>query len=157
MSTYPTWSGDPALEPQFPDKAWVLDEETGEYELVYPYINVAGQEVNDPTPMEPPLGYKEQPSIAQQIRDMVRSEQLRLAVEAEGYETFEEADDFDVGDDFDPTTPYENDFDPPIKEVVEEVAKARKEQSKGENKEPVRQDPQPKEPVVPEEQEENES
>lgn len=43
---------------------------------------------------------------------MVRSERLKLEVEAQGQETFDEADDFDIGDDFDPTSPYESDFDP---------------------------------------------
>lgn len=62
-------------------------------------------------PMAPPLGYVKQPSIAERIRDMVRSEHLRLAAEAAGQETFEEADDFEVGEDFDPHSPFEENFD----------------------------------------------
>lgn len=59
----------------------------------------------DPTPVAPPIGYKKQPSMVDIIR-----EQIRLAGEAsksQGFETFEEADDFDVDDDYDPRSPYE--------------------------------------------------
>ena len=66
----------------------------------------------DPDPLEPPIGYKRQPSLAEQIREMVRSERLRQEMDSAGVETFEESDDFDVGDDFDPTSPYEADFEP---------------------------------------------
>lgn len=62
-------------------------------------------------PMAPPLGYIKQPSVTERIRDMVRSEHLRLAAEAAGQETFEEADDFEVGEDFDPHSPFEENFD----------------------------------------------
>lgn len=116
----------------------VMDLETGE---VRQYIDEDGREVLDPTPMEPPLGWKRQPSLAEQIRDMVRSEQLRAAAEAQGMETFEEADDFEVDDDYDPSTPFENDFDPPIKEMIKDVERER-----ASKKETVRQDPQPKPP-----------
>lgn len=76
-------------------------------------------EVPNPTPVAPPVGYKRQPSLTEQIRAMVRSEALRQAAEAEGVETFEEADDFEV-DDYDPTSPYEEVFDP-----VEDLRRAR--------------------------------
>lgn len=71
-----------------------------------------GRELMDPTPIAPPIGYKKSPSIAEQIRTMIRSEHLRQEAERAGYETFEEADDFDVGDDFDPKSPYEEVFEP---------------------------------------------
>lgn len=77
-----------------------------------------GREILDSTPMQPPIGYHRTPSLAEQIRNMVRSEKLALEAEAAGAETFEEADDFDVGDDFDPSSPYETDFDPtPVDEL----------------------------------------
>lgn len=87
-----------------------------------------GRELPDPTPMAPPLGYKPRPSLAEQIRAMVRSEHLKQAAEAAGAESFEDADDFEVGEDYDPTSPYENDFDPPVKELLHagtEVIKKR--------------------------------
>lgn len=73
-----------------------------------------GREIPDPTPMQPPVGYNRQPSLSEQIRAMVVSEKLRLEAQAAGLETFEEADDFDVGDDFEQerSSPYEANFDP---------------------------------------------
>lgn len=73
-----------------------------------------GHEVPDPTPMAPPVGFKKQPSMIENIRAMVRSENLRLAAQQAGMETMDEADDFEVGDDYDPSSPYEHDFDPPL-------------------------------------------
>lgn len=80
--------------------------------------------------MAPPIGFKPAPSLADQIREMVRSERLAREVAEAGFETFEEADDFDIGDDFDPSTPYEESFDAegrssfmPITEVTKEEAK----------------------------------
>ena len=79
----------------------------------------------DPTVIEPPIGYFKSKSIAEQIRDMVRSEALRQAAEVSGAETFEEADDFDVQDDFDPSSPYEENFDPtPVSELRRRLAEA---------------------------------
>lgn len=72
-----------------------------------------GREVPDPTPMEPPVGYFRQPSMVEHIRSLVASEMLRRAAEEAGAETFEESEDFEVGDDYDPHTPYEAVFDPP--------------------------------------------
>lgn len=74
-----------------------------------------GREWLSPLELEPPIGYKKQKSLAEQIREQVRSEHLRQAALAAGAETFEEADDFDIpDDDFDPKSPYEEVFDPPI-------------------------------------------
>lgn len=70
------------------------------------------REILDPTPMQPPIGYTRRPSLADQIRDAVRNEKLAQELAAQGVETFEEADDFDIPDDpIDPTTPYEGDFE----------------------------------------------
>jgi len=76
------------------------------------YLDERGREKPDPVPLSPPLGYKKQPSLAEQIRAMVRSEKLRQEVEEAGMETWDEADDFDIGDDYDPRSPYEEVFDP---------------------------------------------
>lgn len=65
----------------------------------------------DPTPIAPPVGYTRSPTIAEQIRTMVRSEALRQHADAQGADTFEEADDFDVGDDYDPRSPWEEQFE----------------------------------------------
>lgn len=81
-------------------------------DLEYGFLNVRGQEVPDPTVVEPPLGYIAQPDLMEQMRRMVRTEMSRIA-ELEQFESFEEADDFDIDDDpVDYTTPYEMYFDP---------------------------------------------
>lgn len=77
------------------------------------YLTTDGREIPDPTPLAPSVGFIQQPSMIDNIRNMIRSERLRQEAEAAGYETPEEADDFDVGDDYDPTSPYEHDFDIP--------------------------------------------
>lgn len=75
------------------------------------YLDARGREIPDPVPMQPPIGYKATPSIMDQVRDMIKSESLRLAAQQSGMETFEEADDFEVGDDYDPSSPYEEVFE----------------------------------------------
>lgn len=75
-------------------------------------LDEMGRLMPDPVPLEPPIGYVRQPSLAEQIREMVRSERLRQEMDAAGVETFDESDDFDVGDDYDPSSPYEADFEP---------------------------------------------
>ena len=79
---------------------------------LYGTLNERGQLIPDPVPFAPSVKINQKPSLAQQIKEMVRSERLAMEAENMGYETFEEAEDFDVGDDFDPASPYENDFDP---------------------------------------------
>lgn len=72
-----------------------------------------GKEYGDPVPMAPPVGMSRPLTLAEQIRSMVRRE-LSDAAHSQGFETFEEADDFDIDDDpLDPHTPYEAVFDPP--------------------------------------------
>lgn len=78
------------------------------------YLDKYGREMPSPVPIAPPIGYKKSPSLAEQIRAMVISEKLKMEAIAAGQETFEEADDFDVDDDFDPSSPYEVNFDPPL-------------------------------------------
>lgn len=75
-------------------------------------LDTHGHEIPDPTPVEPPIGYVKQPSLAEQIRQAILSDRLKREAEQAGLETFEEADDFDVGDDYDPSSPYEETFQP---------------------------------------------
>lgn len=74
-------------------------------------LNKDGSEIPNPIPMDPPIGYKKQPTMFEVMRNMIREEKIKNALEAEGYETPEESDDFDVGDEYEPTSPYEHDFD----------------------------------------------
>lgn len=57
-----------------------------------------GREIPDPTPLEMPLGMRKPESMEDMIRRFVRQEASRVA-QAEGMESFEEADDFEVEDD----------------------------------------------------------
>jgi hypothetical protein len=75
------------------------------------YLNERGHELPSGVPMAPPLGYKKQPSLHETIRNMIRSERLAQEAATAGFETFDEADDFDVGDDLDPSSPYELEFE----------------------------------------------
>lgn len=87
-------------------------------------LNENGHEMPDPTPIEPPLNYKRTPSLAEQIREQIRSERLAMELEGTGAETFEEADDFDIPDDpVDPSSPWEGNFDPLPQILAEEAAK----------------------------------
>lgn len=76
-------------------------------------INEFGSEIVDPTPVAAPLQFTRPETQFEQIRRLIRSEQLAQEAAAAGFETPDEADDFEVGDDFDPTTPYEEHFFPP--------------------------------------------
>lgn len=60
----------------------------------------------DPTPVAPPVGFTDDIDMFERVRQMVRRE-MSVAAQGEGFETFEEADDFDVGDDVEPFSPYE--------------------------------------------------
>lgn len=69
-----------------------------------------GNELMDSTPVASTLRVRPQ-SEYQRLRALIAQE-LSQAAQNNGHESFEEANDFDVGDDFDPTTPYEEQFDP---------------------------------------------
>lgn len=86
----------------------VLDLITGEIEDKF---TPDGRERMDPNPIAAPLRIKRQPSYFEQIRESVKRE-LSDAAESLGMETFEEANDFAIGDDFEPYSPYEEQFGP---------------------------------------------
>lgn len=72
------------------------------------------EEILNPTPMQPPLGYKASPSLVEQIRQQVRAMKHLDDTEPE---TEEEADDFEIDDDPAPQSRWENDMIPSIKEA----------------------------------------
>lgn len=74
------------------------------------YLDEYGREKPNPFPLEPPIGYKKQPTIAELMRQAIR--QASEEAKAAGAESEEEANDFDIDDEFDPQTPYEHDFEP---------------------------------------------
>lgn len=73
-----------------------------------------GKEYPNPIPMEAPLGTVPYEDIWVTIRKMVldhaRMEKERS--DGEEFDTEEEANDFDVGDDFDPASPWEEHHEP---------------------------------------------
>ena len=71
----------------------VVDPDTGE---VISSLSPTGGEILDPTPIAPPVGFSQQPSMAEYIRDLIRSEKLAQEATEAGMETFEESEDFDV-------------------------------------------------------------
>lgn len=86
-----------------------IDPHTGE---VVKLQDEHGWEIPDPTPLRLPTGFKKPETLADQVRRLVRSAQFQMDLDKAGLETFDEADDFEVDDDFDPSTPYETFFDP---------------------------------------------
>lgn len=111
------------------------DPETGE--VYTKQVGKDGREYNDETPMEPPLGYKRAPTMVEIIREQVRSHHLAILAAQNDMETFEEAEDFDIGDDYDPHTPYENDFDPTISEMAAAVENDKLQREAAAKKQPA--------------------
>ncbi len=70
------------------------------------FINEKGQEVLDPTPVEMPLGYNRPENLVDKIRRLIKTETLYGAKKYDR-ETFDEADDFDIGDEYDPHSVHE--------------------------------------------------
>lgn len=62
--------------------------------------NDRGEELPDDTPIELPVKFKRPPSLQEQIQQMVRRELSEVA-QSQGFESFEESDDFEVDDDND--------------------------------------------------------
>lgn len=75
--------------------------------------NADGREFVDEVPHAATVSIgPKQLSLEEHIRQVIRSEELARVAAAQDMETFEEADDFVVGDDYEPTSPYEMQFDP---------------------------------------------
>lgn len=106
---------------------------------VQPRLDANGHEILDETPIAIPAGFKKPLTLEERIKRLVRSERLAQSAENQGFETFEEADDFDIPDDTDPLehmfnspTQYEANFDSDIEtpakasKFVQEEPSARK-------------------------------
>lgn len=78
----------------------------------------------DSKPMALPVNMKRPPSLQEQIQRLVRSEQLKQLAAQQGAESFEEADDFEVGDDYDPSSPWEMEFEPSLGKEITKSEKA---------------------------------
>lgn len=99
--------------------------EDGELLVVSSGQDKYGREVPDSVPMEVPIGYTHPPTLSDMIRRMVHHTELQRAAAAEGFDTFEEGEDFDIPDDpLDPLTPYEAVFEAPVGAVPPEASSA---------------------------------
>lgn len=72
--------------------------------------NSAGEEIPDPTPLEAPLGFKPPLPLSEEIRRLMHASVQRDLREA-GIESFEEADNFETGEDEDMHSPWEENFE----------------------------------------------
>lgn len=80
-------------------------------------LDAFGQPLLDSVPLAPPVGYRRQPSIAEQVRQAVQAERRRELEQVT--ESLEQADDFEIPDDpADPGSRWENDREPSIKELI---------------------------------------
>lgn len=77
-------------------------------------FNERNEEILNPTPMQPPLGYKPSLSLVEQIRQQIRTFKN---LDDNEPETEEEADDFEIDEDPVMESRWENDMIPSIKEA----------------------------------------
>lgn len=64
----------------------------------------------DPTPMAIPVKYQRPSTEQARVRALVQGI-LSAQAEEQGFESWEEANDFDIGDDYDPHSPWEYSID----------------------------------------------
>jgi len=75
--------------------------------------NDKGEEILDTTPVSIPVSIKPPMPLNERIKQMIRYE-ASLYAQQNGQETFDEADDFEVGDKEDFHSPWEENFDPQV-------------------------------------------
>lgn len=69
-----------------------------------------------------------QDNLGERVRALILSERMAMEAAQAGYESFEDADDFDVDDDqYDPQTPYEEIFEGSISDDVKTRQKEQEE------------------------------
>lgn len=61
-------------------------------------IMADGKEYGDPTPMAPPVGFEAPPDLQEMMRQMIRNENYQRMLDEAGWDTEEEAADFDLDD-----------------------------------------------------------
>lgn len=70
------------------------------------------------------LRITQQESLGDRVRALIQKELAEQAA-AQGFESFQESDDFDIGDDYDPSTPYEEIFEGDVIKDMEERYKTQ--------------------------------
>lgn len=99
-------------------------------------LNSKGHEIPDQTPVALPLGYKKPESLQQTIRRLIQT-QASLEAQQNGFETFEEANDFIIGDDYDPRSEYEVEEDKEFMELLTKETTSPEVARAAASKEPV--------------------
>lgn len=90
-----------------------------------------GREILDPQPLAVPAGFKKPAPLADQVRRLVRAQLSDIAA-SQGYESFEEADDFDVDDEPLLQSDWETVFDPELGKEMTRLEHAEVERSRRE-------------------------
>lgn len=89
-------------------------------------LDPEGQPVFDPTPMAPPIGYKKQPSIFDQVRDAMKAHQLEELEQLQ--ESLDDAEDYEIDDDPpDPASKWEMGSQYSLSELKQMVREKREE------------------------------
>lgn len=104
--------------------------------------NEQGHEILSDKAVSLPVRIRRNDALTEQIRAFIRDEVSR-SVSGEGYETFDEANDFEVEDDYDPKSPHEmsleeeldgyQTFDEFRRDVREHILNERKSNAKAGN------------------------
>lgn len=79
---------------------------TSKVKEVVKRLSSRGHEIPDPTPVVLPVGFKHPPTIQQMVQAAIRT-QFDTYAREKGEETWEQANDFDTGEDEDMRSPYE--------------------------------------------------
>lgn len=82
-----------------------------------PRLDPDGHEIPDGKPLTLPSGFRRPETLAEQVQRLVRTH-VSMEAARTGRESFEESEDFDVGDDEAPSTPYEEQFDPVLGRAI---------------------------------------
>lgn len=69
-----------------------------------------GKEIVDNKPLAIPAGFRRPPTLQEQVARLVERD-ISARAAAVGEESWEEANDFDIDEDFDPSTPWESIYD----------------------------------------------
>lgn len=122
---------------------------------------LGGVEKPDPTPVQIPIEMRKPESMDDRIRRIIQHS-LSVRARQVGLESFEEADDFDIEDEFDldPTSPWEENLE---NAIIDQIKKGHAEPPKGldparyeelRNKYSPKKKSAPSEPPTPEPQKE---
>lgn len=66
-----------------------------------------GKEYPNPKPMVMKVGFRKPETLAEEVARIMKSSRMMQKIYEEGYETIDDASDFEMDDDLPPLTPYE--------------------------------------------------